>query len=993
MKTITVSVFFLCIFGSVHADEWRLRPGQARDIAVGANGSTWIIGNTATGGGFTIHHWTGTAWELVNGGGVRIAVDPKGKPWIINNTGRILRREGNLWLEITGAFATDICISPVGNVWIVSTTPAGANGLTIQTMAFGSSGGGWQTIPGAGERIAVSPNGNPWIVDRNKNIFERLTDGSWKRYPGEARDIAIGANGAVWVIGNIPRSRSFSIHFWNSSEWVEVDGGGTQIAVEAHGAPWIINDRFEIYQRAYTNNNLRSSLAVTPVSMNYLMGGRVSSIFVNPGNGNHVVAVGETGGIFETLNFLSAGRRWIHQTQFREHEVTDVLLVPSGSGMELWATSKNSYKTHAKPLIWKRVAGGAWQQASFSASSPRLRNEIEANTYRIVKSKINNDLYAIGAFGVAYKPQSTDEWTIVSTRTGFVSLETMSNGNLVAAGSTSLQYSTDNGQNWTPANITLSGASLPFWNSDRSQKYCLKSDLPGNIILACTRADVMGQMQLYGSTDMGQNWQAFRTLCGLINSRSGTGGYESVLPLFNTSTNQLELYISNTENIHYGYAPGSNAVNALSAAMINTAFPWLPGSGYADGKGFNGGHEDTRQVAIIPNGSGRKMLITSDGGLHVADLTSSNIHTLTWNNEGTGTGLNVLQIFNITGTDREWMFGSMDNSWGFCNRTDLREWTIGGGREGIVINRRGVWAHNYMDHTLLGVATMGRFSGTDFTRITDQCPASPGSNNFNSPLPLSGTPVWFGHNIFIQDVQPGSGSSVFPWKISKDNGCSWQDIPPSRYARAGGSAEATFISIARQASYSGGYSYNPIWLTTAMQSTLITRDVILGRLENPGGISFDPVTQWKYPLMRGLNGGIAVVGKEFLSHPVFCVNPADPNQIFAVEKSTGKLKVSTTAGDLWDEVTSFNNLYAADEYNYKSSLGDQAIWCLGISPFDPQLILAGTVTNGIFLSMNGGNSWSRLPHQGIFMPTSFFWRTPTEVLVSTYGRGLFKINF
>jgi len=567
----------------------------------------------------------------------------------------------------------------------------------------------------------------------------------------------------------------------------------------------------------------------------------------------------------------------------------------------------------------------------------------------------------------------------------------MSNGNVIAAGSTGLQVSTDNGRTWNPVNISMTtGAALPFWNDIQSQRYCIKSDPAGSIILAGRRANAIGQIQLFGSTNQGLNWQSFRIPCGLISSRSGTGGFETVLPFFNSVTNQLEMYISNTENIHYGYAPGSNAVTALTAAMINTSFPWLPGAGFAGGVGFNAGHEDTRQVALLSSGNSRKMIITSDGGLHHADLTSSSIHTLPWVTEGTGTGLNALQMFNHTGNDREWVFGSMDNGWGYSNSNDYRSWTIGGGREGYVINRRGAWTHNYTDHTIMGISPLGRFSGADFTRISDQCPATPGSNIFNSPSAGFGTPVWYGNQVYIHDAAPVPGTTGFPWKISKDNGCTWQNLPSSQYIRKGG-AEATFLSVSRQPMITGQNSFQSTWLTVSMQHT--NGDIILGRLENPAGVSTDPVRLWQYPPMTGLVGGIAEIGQQFLFHSNYCVNPADPQQIFAVEKGTGRLKVSTTGGNYWTDAASFNSLYETGGSRFISNSGTYAIWSMSISPFDPRIVVVGTVSKGVFLSMNGGVDWQQLPTQGIFMPTSFFWRSAQEVLVATYGRGLYKIRF
>ena len=65
---------------------WTTHPGSATDIAVGADGSVWVIGTNAVAGGYGIYDWNGSAWAAVAGGAVVIAVSPSGHPWIINSS-------------------------------------------------------------------------------------------------------------------------------------------------------------------------------------------------------------------------------------------------------------------------------------------------------------------------------------------------------------------------------------------------------------------------------------------------------------------------------------------------------------------------------------------------------------------------------------------------------------------------------------------------------------------------------------------------------------------------------------------------------------------------------------------------------------------------------------------------------------------------------------------------------------------------------------------
>ena len=76
--------------------------GPAKDIAVGLDGSVWIVGGDSVGGGNAIYIWNeqaafGTApvrnqWQKVPGGATNLTVDRWGRPWIVNNVAAIWQR-------------------------------------------------------------------------------------------------------------------------------------------------------------------------------------------------------------------------------------------------------------------------------------------------------------------------------------------------------------------------------------------------------------------------------------------------------------------------------------------------------------------------------------------------------------------------------------------------------------------------------------------------------------------------------------------------------------------------------------------------------------------------------------------------------------------------------------------------------------------------------------------------------------------------------------
>lgn len=138
----------------------------------------------------------------------------------------------------TGSWGTvasnvnDVAAGGDGSVWYITGRP-GTAGSTVRL------GGGAAQINGSlpgGKRIAVDPQGNPWIVDFNGNIFH-LVNGSFQQQPGLARDIGVGGNGAVWIIGTNSRNGSFQVWSWTGSSWVADPGSGQEIDVSANGEP------------------------------------------------------------------------------------------------------------------------------------------------------------------------------------------------------------------------------------------------------------------------------------------------------------------------------------------------------------------------------------------------------------------------------------------------------------------------------------------------------------------------------------------------------------------------------------------------------------------------------------------------------------------------------------------------------------------------------------------------------------------------------------
>lgn len=226
---------------------WKQLPGLGTDIAVGADGSAWVIGTNTAPGGYGIYRWDGGNWIAVDGGAVRIAVAPDGNPWVVNESGQIFQRVSGRWQPRPGA-AKDIAVGADGSVWVVGTNP-GYGGYGIYKWTNSN----WTAIDGFGVRIAVDPHGRPWVVNDHGEIYQRVgaqpgAAEHWERKPGAATDIAISPHGFVWLTGTDHVDGGHGVYYWGGSDWYSVEGGGVAIAADPTDNPWVVDDQFGILE-------------------------------------------------------------------------------------------------------------------------------------------------------------------------------------------------------------------------------------------------------------------------------------------------------------------------------------------------------------------------------------------------------------------------------------------------------------------------------------------------------------------------------------------------------------------------------------------------------------------------------------------------------------------------------------------------------------------------------------------------------------------------
>jgi len=168
-----------------------------------------------------------------------IAVGPNGNgstagdPWALGNTGQngdyyVYQWVNGQWVQQPGA-GTQIAISPQGNPWLINHL---GQILYWDGQAFQQApGNGCATSIGVGPNAYGSTYGDPWVigcggfVTQNSGIYQ-LQGSTWVQQPGQAVSIAVSPQGVPWVVAS-----DGSIYYWNGNGFNWVPGCATSIAV------------------------------------------------------------------------------------------------------------------------------------------------------------------------------------------------------------------------------------------------------------------------------------------------------------------------------------------------------------------------------------------------------------------------------------------------------------------------------------------------------------------------------------------------------------------------------------------------------------------------------------------------------------------------------------------------------------------------------------------------------------------------------------------
>jgi photosystem II stability/assembly factor-like uncharacterized protein len=687
-------------------------------------------------------------------------------------------------------------------------------------------------------------------------------------------------------------------------------------------------------------------------------GGRVQSIAVHPTDNRQIITANQFGGLWKTTD---AGARWYHLGGLPTIFVVDVAY--AADGRTVLATVARDSRVVNSGGIWRsRDGGSTWEKPGTGTpcTSPRIPSRPSA--YGISFAPDEPDLVYVGTdYGVAISRDRGANWT--HHMLGFPTVDwehlqdmvrsvlALPGGKALALSRTGIWRSDDRGASWRtvrPGDFTFYwGFKLMDTLPDDPDKVLIVQNYDA-LLLYEVGAGTFTSIPLPGGGSRGP----------FIRTSRGTG------------TN-FDVWVGSGVNLR------RVTVGSVAALRAVTAASWTSLHRAA------GIHDDSGYLGV--DASRRPVLYGSDGGV----FKPANADATAWTRAGTGaTGLNSIQMtdFHAVSVTRpdgstasvSLYFATQDNA--LWNSADAGvTWPRAECAEGFFFEgptRVAEGGTITLAHGKVGCGPSGSmFTGNDFTNVR----AVPDVDGAGNPVTAMGQAFYLEPNRWARYRSSGEVTPEI-W-VSSDDGLHWRkraDVPleiRGVFQSAASGGGRTLFAPFRGTDRAGG-----------------GERIGLLRIDPYAGLASYGAGDLLY-LPDG--GTLGVRATEFDWHAVYGVDPRDARIIIAPDVHNGVVKVTRDGGMSWttdheltDLVTDNGSLLMYDD-QYRMQVND-----IAFDPFNTDRIFVATRDSGVIVSYDRGANWSRIPgSEEILYGTGFGFEQDRTVYVSSYGRGLWKIEF
>ncbi|MCB9231972.1 MAG: exo-alpha-sialidase [Bacteroidia bacterium] len=677
-------------------------------------------------------------------------------------------------------------------------------------------------------------------------------------------------------------------------------------------------------------------------------GGRAVAVAVNPLDDHQIVVASETGGLFRSLD---RGKYWTQVTGNATFRFTDVTYLPFAPGVILATASKDSRKISGGGIWRSTDDGDTWKRIQVSTPSPNCKKTISG--YALSVDRKSKRVWAGTSCGLASSEDNGATWKYLdaSQSNGYnnekiYAVQSPHPDTLVVVTPSGVMVSGDGGQNFT---LSLNGIPEDRKSGLHNQLAISPRDF-NHIYWAFNYkhgGEEDGYHTLYQSVDFGENWKEVYS----IKDRPNRPPFVRISYDIKGDAQKYEVYWGDGATVFRRgrVSKGANGKFSLEEIMVSD-------------------HGDVQDVGFAQD-STAPLLLLSDGGLHKTTDGGA-----LWEMTGSGTfGYNALQITEVTGqfhendSEADLYFGTQDN-FIWASSDYGKTWPEHKGGEGFYLN------------------VMRDFYPSDVTRVTARScgncknviskPIFSDYKKFNNPQDSVGYPKLLKPGYYIQNSIP-KGTQKNSFQLTSDNGDNWK-------------INHEYLEKPRDLPKVVGALDNPVLYTAATFPGTTP--------ENQELIQIKKITQVLgpgTPIVSDITGfgSLGAFKTEFAVYKPFGVDPGNPDYVIVPDMVDKLVKISEDGGTTWtpDSIISFL-VTGNGEYKFNWDQFSQ-VSALAVNPDCPNQILVGTQEVGIFVTYNRGKTWGRVfGTEVIPFVSSFFFAHDGEVIVSSYGRSLWKLH-
>lgn len=702
-------------------------------------------------------------------------------------------------------------------------------------------------------------------------------------------------------------------------------------------------------------NGFISPPELEQMRINIPNGGRAVAIAVHPSDNNKMVVASETGGLFLTT---SRGTYWRHVSADTVFDYTDVQYLPTNPDI-IVASAKRDFRVVSGGGIWRSPNGGeSWTKASVTAPNETCGNNLSA--FGLDYEPEGNRLWAGTSCGVAYSDDEGATWQYLPPAPGYnydkvYAILTPSRGHIKILTDAGVKVTTNGGSSWSSSN-----RGLPSYINKQIHNQIAVSPFDHTDIywafsywMLDTDGNWKGRRGLYLSTDNGASWTIV-----IDSDNINRPPFVRIGKSLSSIPNQYDVY----------YGDGGNRFKRITVTHGTSP-------SFSSWTNLTVDHADVSDLAFDVDGK-IPLLLASDGGLH---KTFDN--GLTWVYTGNeGNGYNALQITEVIGqkhyrgNDVDLYFGTQDNDIWASPNTGVN-WIRNRCCEGFFFNiPREYFPPDVTRLTGVSCWGCGNFISERLLVNQRTFPNAPNSKEDHNPRLLK-------PGFYIQNTEiDGVDSNIFNLTrdITDASGVRWEPRygfpnPVKDLSKIAGKEEDLVVFTAVKI---------PGITPTGEERIGIKR--ITGVLAG-GTPEISDVTGFgslgKFPTM-------------FAWYKPFGVDPNNPNYFLVPDIISETVKVSINGGERWESDDRLRTLVTNnDEFLFRIGTFVQ-ISSFGFDPECDGHILVGTRQSGIFRTFNDGATWEKVRGSEVIpRVSSFFFTGKGEVIISSYGRGLWRLRY